>query len=164
MIGVRISRIRTVSRPFSSRPAGLMPSRYCLAHPSPVYIACGGEWTMADPEGLRYIRTLVEGAANTYGTPRSAGPTSSPRTITATPTASPGWNGLSPRPCARWKNATAGERIEYGNRGPVLPARVPPLATFLKLPGVAHRAPGCITPGYVRRRKASIKHPIAYQQ
>jgi hypothetical protein len=36
--------------------------RRVFAHTSPVYIACGGEWTMADPEGLRYIRTLVEGA------------------------------------------------------------------------------------------------------
>jgi hypothetical protein len=24
--------------------------------------ACGGDWTMTDPEGIRYIRTLVEGA------------------------------------------------------------------------------------------------------
>ena len=29
---------------------------------SPVYLACGGDWTMTDPEGIRYIRTLVEGA------------------------------------------------------------------------------------------------------
>jgi hypothetical protein len=36
--------------------------RRVFAHTSPVYVACGGEWTMADPEGLRYIRTLVEGA------------------------------------------------------------------------------------------------------
>jgi hypothetical protein len=36
--------------------------RRVFAHTSPVYIACGGEWTMTDPEGLRYIRTLVEGA------------------------------------------------------------------------------------------------------
>ena len=36
--------------------------RPVFAHTSPVYIACGGEWTMTDPEGLRYIRTLVEGA------------------------------------------------------------------------------------------------------
>jgi hypothetical protein len=36
--------------------------RRVFAHTSPVYIACGGEWTMSDPEGLRYIRTLVEGA------------------------------------------------------------------------------------------------------
>src|SRR5690348_1836368 len=27
-----------------------------------VPVACGGEWAMTDPEGLRYIRTLVEGA------------------------------------------------------------------------------------------------------
>jgi hypothetical protein len=36
--------------------------RRVFAHTSPVYIACGGEWTMADPEGIAYIRTLVEGA------------------------------------------------------------------------------------------------------
>ena len=33
-----------------------------FAHTSPVYVACGGDWTMTDPEGIRYIRTLVEGA------------------------------------------------------------------------------------------------------
>ena len=37
-------------------------SRRVFAHTSPVYVACGGEWAMTDPEGLRYIRTLVEGA------------------------------------------------------------------------------------------------------
>jgi hypothetical protein len=37
-------------------------SRPVFAHTSPVYIACGGKWAMADPEGLGYIRTLVEGA------------------------------------------------------------------------------------------------------
>jgi hypothetical protein len=36
--------------------------RRVFAHTSPVYVACGGEWGMADPEGLHYIRTLVEGA------------------------------------------------------------------------------------------------------
>jgi hypothetical protein len=36
--------------------------RRVFAHTSPVYVACGGDWAMADPEGLRYIRTLVEGA------------------------------------------------------------------------------------------------------
>jgi predicted TIM-barrel fold metal-dependent hydrolase len=36
--------------------------RRVFAHTSPVYVACGGEWAMADPAGLRYIRTLVEGA------------------------------------------------------------------------------------------------------
>jgi hypothetical protein len=36
--------------------------RRVFAHSSPVYIACGGDWTMTDPEGIRYIRTLVEGA------------------------------------------------------------------------------------------------------
>jgi hypothetical protein len=36
--------------------------RPVFAHTSPVYVACGGDWTMTDPDGLRYIRTLVEGA------------------------------------------------------------------------------------------------------
>ena len=36
--------------------------RRVFAHTSPVYIACGGDWTMTDPEGIRYIRTLIEGA------------------------------------------------------------------------------------------------------
>jgi len=36
--------------------------RRVFAHTSPVYVACGGEWGMTDPEGIRYIRTLVEGA------------------------------------------------------------------------------------------------------
>ena len=36
--------------------------RRVFAHTSPVYLACGGEWTMTDPEGIRYLRTLVEGA------------------------------------------------------------------------------------------------------
>jgi hypothetical protein len=35
--------------------------RRVFAHTSPVYVACGGEWGMADPQGLHYIRTLVEG-------------------------------------------------------------------------------------------------------
>jgi hypothetical protein len=37
-------------------------TRPVFAHTSPVYIACGGDWAMTDPEGIRYIRTLVEGA------------------------------------------------------------------------------------------------------
>jgi hypothetical protein len=36
--------------------------RRVFAHTSPVYLACGGDWAMTDPEGIRYIRTLVEGA------------------------------------------------------------------------------------------------------
>jgi hypothetical protein len=36
--------------------------RRVFAHTSPVYVACGGDWAMADPEGIGYIRTLVEGA------------------------------------------------------------------------------------------------------
>jgi hypothetical protein len=37
-------------------------SRPVFAHSSPVYVACGGDWAMTDTEGIRYIRTLVEGA------------------------------------------------------------------------------------------------------
>jgi hypothetical protein len=37
-------------------------SRPVFAHTSPVYVACGGDWTMTDPDGIRYMRTLVEGA------------------------------------------------------------------------------------------------------
>jgi hypothetical protein len=37
-------------------------SRRVFAHTSPVYVACGGDWAMTDAGGLRYIRTLVEGA------------------------------------------------------------------------------------------------------
>ncbi len=36
--------------------------RQVFAHTSPVYVACGGDWAMTDPDGIRYIRTLVEGA------------------------------------------------------------------------------------------------------
>jgi len=36
--------------------------RRVFAHTSPVYVACGGDWTMTDPEGIRYMRTLIEGA------------------------------------------------------------------------------------------------------
>jgi hypothetical protein len=35
--------------------------RRVFAHTSPVYLACGGDWTMIDPDGIRYIRTLIEG-------------------------------------------------------------------------------------------------------
>ena len=36
--------------------------RRVFAHTSPVYVGCGGDWAMADPEGLAYMRTLIEGA------------------------------------------------------------------------------------------------------
>ena len=35
--------------------------RRVFAHTSPVYVGCGGDWTMADPAGLGYMRTLIEG-------------------------------------------------------------------------------------------------------
>ena len=36
--------------------------RPVFAHTSPVYVASGGPWEMADPDSLRYIRTVVTGA------------------------------------------------------------------------------------------------------
>jgi hypothetical protein len=36
--------------------------RQVFAHTSPVYVACNGPWGMADPAGLHYLRTLVEGS------------------------------------------------------------------------------------------------------
>ena len=32
-----------------------------MAHTSPIYIACGGEWWMFDLEGANYLLTLIEG-------------------------------------------------------------------------------------------------------
>jgi hypothetical protein len=58
------------------------PRRYVTYHPSLLLacercVACGGDWMMTDPEGLRYIRTLVEGAReyvrHTAGRPVHAG-------------------------------------------------------------------------------------------
>lgn len=37
-------------------------SRGVFAHTSPVYIAVGGEWAMADASGLQYMLTLVDGS------------------------------------------------------------------------------------------------------
>jgi hypothetical protein len=36
--------------------------RGVFAHTSPVYVACGGDWQLADPAGLSYMLTLVDGA------------------------------------------------------------------------------------------------------
>ncbi len=36
--------------------------RGIFAHTSPVYIACGEEWQQRDPDGLRYMLTLVSGS------------------------------------------------------------------------------------------------------
>ena len=36
--------------------------RPVFSHTSPVYVACGGPWAMADPRSLNYIRTVVAGA------------------------------------------------------------------------------------------------------
>src|SRR6266571_213180 len=70
--------------------------------------AATGRWPT--PKASAISERLSRVPANTYGTPRSAGPTSSRRTITARPTTSPGWSGRSPRPCARWKSAAAHSR------------------------------------------------------
>lgn len=37
-------------------------SRGVFAHTSPVYVACGGDWELADPAGLSYMLTLVDGS------------------------------------------------------------------------------------------------------
>ena len=37
-------------------------SRGVFAHTSPIYVACGGDWSMADRSGLEYMLTLVGGS------------------------------------------------------------------------------------------------------
>jgi hypothetical protein len=37
-------------------------ARGVFAHTSPIYVACGGEWSMADEAGLQYMLTLVGGS------------------------------------------------------------------------------------------------------
>ena len=37
-------------------------SRGVFAHTSPIYVACGGDWAMADTDGLQYMLTLVGGS------------------------------------------------------------------------------------------------------
>lgn len=37
-------------------------SRGVFAHTSPIYVACGGEWAMADASALQYMLTLVGGS------------------------------------------------------------------------------------------------------
>jgi hypothetical protein len=37
-------------------------TRGVFGHTSPIYVACGGEWELADPRGLEYMLTLVEGS------------------------------------------------------------------------------------------------------
>jgi hypothetical protein len=81
--------------------------RPVFAHTSPVYVACGGDWTMTDPKASATSARWSRVPASTYGTPRSAGLTGSRRTITARRTTWPGWSGRSPRPCAPWKSAAA---------------------------------------------------------
>jgi hypothetical protein len=81
--------------------------RGVFAHTSPVYVACGGDWAMTDPEGLRYIRTLVEGARDYVRHTAVRRSDQVTTHITARPTTSPGSSGRSTRPCARWTGATA---------------------------------------------------------
>jgi hypothetical protein len=35
--------------------------RGIFAHTSPIYVACGGEWSMFDPAVAQYLRTMIEG-------------------------------------------------------------------------------------------------------
>jgi hypothetical protein len=49
-------------RAFGTGSHGDEWGRRVFAHTSPVYVACGGPWGMTDPDGLRYMRTLVTGA------------------------------------------------------------------------------------------------------
>jgi hypothetical protein len=37
-------------------------SRGAFAHTSPIYVACGGDYALADPAGLQYMLTLVDGS------------------------------------------------------------------------------------------------------
>ena len=37
-------------------------ARGIFAHTSPIYVACGGEWSMVDAAGLQYMLTLVGGS------------------------------------------------------------------------------------------------------
>ena len=60
--------------------------RQVFAHTSPVYVACGGDWTMTDPAGIRYIRTIVEGARDYVRHTAVRRSTRSRPTITARPT------------------------------------------------------------------------------
>ena len=54
-------------------------SRGVFAHTSPIYIACGGEWAMADRSGLQYMLTLVGGSLDYI---RSLSPQWRPGTVT----------------------------------------------------------------------------------
>ena len=41
---------------------GWIRSRGIFAHTSPIYVACGGEWSMFDEEAAKYMLTLIEGS------------------------------------------------------------------------------------------------------
>ena len=47
---------------YSAIPHRDIWSRGIMAHTSPVYLACGSQWTLADPATARYMLTLVEGS------------------------------------------------------------------------------------------------------
>ncbi len=42
--------------------ASFSSPRGVFAHTSPIYLACGGDWSLADPAGLNYMLTLVDGS------------------------------------------------------------------------------------------------------
>ena len=54
-------------------------SRGILAHTSPIYVACGGEWSMFDPGTASYMLTLIDGSL-TYI--REVSPRYAPETVT----------------------------------------------------------------------------------
>lgn len=54
-------------------------SRGVFAHTSPIYIACGGDWEMADAAGLHYMLTLVDGMVEYI---RETAPRYKPGTVT----------------------------------------------------------------------------------
>jgi hypothetical protein len=54
-------------------------SRGVFAHTSPIYVACGGDWDLADRAGLEYLLTLVDGGLQYV---RRLGPRRRPGTVT----------------------------------------------------------------------------------
>jgi hypothetical protein len=54
-------------------------ARGVFAHTSPIYVACGDEWEMADQAGLRYMLTLVGGGLEYI---RGLSPQRRPGTVT----------------------------------------------------------------------------------
>jgi hypothetical protein len=50
-----------------------------MAHTSPIYVACGGDWRMFDPQTAQYMLTLIDGSL-TYI--RDLSPQHRPGTVT----------------------------------------------------------------------------------